>query len=388
MVARRVRLGDSLGMTFDSPLQMPRRARLVFPLMGLLILAQTGCGWMEIPSSRATGKPVSIDNRGTLAPPVTVRNADSSTVRQDDGPGVQPIPPGGIVVARPGESVYGLSRRYGVPMRALIEANQLTAPFHLRVGQRVMLPVGRVHLVSGGENLHTIAQQYGADPYALARVNGIGDGNTLYVGQSLHIPEKPQGAFAPAVRVSELPALSPPPSVPSAAAPPTEPSLPAPRSEPASPVIASLPAASAPARAPAVVPTPPPMVGGGFIWPVRGKIITKFGPQAKGLHNDGLNIAAPRGAEVLAAESGVVAYAGNELRGFGNLLLIKHDDGWVTAYAHNDALLVRRGDKVARGQTIARVGSSGGVTEPQLHFELRRGPNAVDPLGHLRSPVG
>ena len=112
-------------------------------------------------------------------------------------------------------------------------------------------------------------------------------------------------------------------------------------------------------------------------------MISGFGATGKGRHNDGINIAAPRGTPVKAAENGVVAYAGNELRGFGNLLLIKHDGGWVTAYAHNEALLVRRGDRVRKGQTIARVGSSGGVSTPQLHFELRRGKNAVDPRKHL-----
>jgi murein DD-endopeptidase MepM/ murein hydrolase activator NlpD len=113
---------------------------------------------------------------------------------------------------------------------------------------------------------------------------------------------------------------------------------------------------------------------------VNGKIISSFGAKKGGLHNDGINIAAARGAPVRAAENGIVAYAGNELRGFGNLLLIKHADGWTSAYAHNDRLLVRRGDQVRRGQIIARVGSTGSVTSPQLHFELREGSEAIDPL--------
>jgi len=113
---------------------------------------------------------------------------------------------------------------------------------------------------------------------------------------------------------------------------------------------------------------------------VNGKIISSFGAKKGGLHNDGINIAAARGAPVRAAENGIVAYAGNELRGFGNLLLIKHADGWTSAYAHNDKLLVRRGDQVRRGQIIARVGSTGSVTSPQLHFELREGSEAIDPL--------
>jgi murein DD-endopeptidase MepM/ murein hydrolase activator NlpD len=86
---------------------------------------------------------------------------------------------------------------------------------------------------------------------------------------------------------------------------------------------------------------------------------------------------------VVAVDSGVVTYAGNELRGFGNLILIKHDDGWITAYAHTDELLVKRGDEVKKGQTIAKVGATGNVREPQLHFEMRRGKTPVDPLRQL-----
>jgi murein DD-endopeptidase MepM/ murein hydrolase activator NlpD len=122
---------------------------------------------------------------------------------------------------------------------------------------------------------------------------------------------------------------------------------------------------------------------GKFLWPVNGKIISPFGPKDGGLHNDGINIAAPLGTPVHAADSGVVVYAGNELRGFGNLLLVRHADGWVSAYAHCDALLVKRGDNVKRGQVIARVGQSGNVNAPQLHFELRKGAEAVDPLAQL-----
>ncbi|MBM3542503.1 MAG: M23 family metallopeptidase, partial [Alphaproteobacteria bacterium] len=104
---------------------------------------------------------------------------------------------------------------------------------------------------------------------------------------------------------------------------------------------------------------------------------------SSGLRNDGINISAPRGTPVRAAEGGIVAYAGNELRGFGNLILVRHADGWVTAYAHTEDILVRRGERVERGQEIARVGRSGGVADPQLHFEIRKGGEPVDPIAHL-----
>ena len=135
---------------------------------------------------------------------------------------------------------------------------------------------------------------------------------------------------------------------------------------------------------PGATSTQPAAHGNGkFLWPVNGKIVSPFGAKDGGQHNDGINIAAPLGTPVHAADTGVVVYAGNELRGFGNLLLIRHDNGWVSAYAHCDALLVKRGDTVKRGQVIARVGQSGNVDAPQLHFELRKGAEAVDPIAQL-----
>ena len=112
-------------------------------------------------------------------------------------------------------------------------------------------------------------------------------------------------------------------------------------------------------------------------------MVEGFGTGPEGTHNDGINIAAPRGAAIEATDGGVVAYSGNELRGYGNLILIKHPQGWISAYAHCDLILVKPGQKVARGQVIARVGSTGNVGEPQLHFELRRGKKPVDPREYL-----
>ena len=111
--------------------------------------------------------------------------------------------------------------------------------------------------------------------------------------------------------------------------------------------------------------------------------MSRFGALGKGLQNDGINILAPRGTPIRAVQNGVVAYSGNELRGFGNLLLIKHTGGWISAYAHNDQLLVKTGDQVRRGQVVSRVGSTGSVDKPQLHFELRRKNRAVDPERYL-----
>jgi murein DD-endopeptidase MepM/ murein hydrolase activator NlpD len=120
-----------------------------------------------------------------------------------------------------------------------------------------------------------------------------------------------------------------------------------------------------------------------FRWPVRGRVISGFGPIPNGQQNDGINLAVPEGTQVRAAEDGVVAYSGNELKGYGNLVLVRHSDGYVTAYAHASELMVKRGDNVKRGQVIAKSGATGSVNAPQLHFEIRKGSSPVDPTKYL-----
>ncbi|HWM31368.1 MAG TPA: M23 family metallopeptidase, partial [Methyloceanibacter sp.] len=133
------------------------------------------------------------------------------------------------------------------------------------------------------------------------------------------------------------------------------------------------------------LPAPDPMSGNSFRWPVKGRVIAQFGARPGGGHNDGIDLAVPQGTSVQAAENGVVAYAGNELKGYGNLVLVRHANNWVSAYAHNDELLVKRGDKVRRGQVIAKAGASGSVSQPQVHFELRKGSRPVDPTKYMSS---
>jgi murein DD-endopeptidase MepM/ murein hydrolase activator NlpD len=155
------------------------------------------------------------------------------------------------------------------------------------------------------------------------------------------------------------------------------------------------PAKAAPAPVVAAAPAPPaapaakePEATGAltaaadFRWPARGRVITGFGGSGS---NEGINIAVPDGTPVKAAEAGTVAYAGSEVKGYGNLVLIRHDNGYVSAYAHNGEIDVKRGQKVTRGQVIAKSGQTGNVTSPQLHFELRKGSTPVDPMPHLAS---
>ncbi|MDA1089564.1 MAG: M23 family metallopeptidase [Proteobacteria bacterium] len=315
--------------------------RLYLLFAGLLIVSS--CGTVEWPP---TGGPFSRGPQDTNTPRPQAPPATAPAMVSAAGTAFTAAT---AVVAGRGDTVYALSRRHRVPVRAIIQANHLSPPYHLKTGQRVALPRGRQHTVTRGETFFGVANQYGANPYAMARANGLEPPYDIPVGQVLVLPGStaakplPQKDAKVAV-IKRLPRQPPPPAVPQ----------------------------------------PPAVSGNGFAWPVQGKVVSGFGFKAKGLRNDGINISAARGTPVKATENGVVVYAGNELRGFGNLLLIKHANGWVSAYAHNDTLSAKRGDKVAKGQQVATVGSTGSVNNPQLHFEMRRGRTAQDPIKYLR----
>jgi murein DD-endopeptidase MepM/ murein hydrolase activator NlpD len=257
-----------------------------------------------------------------------------------------------VAVAK-GDTLYGIARRHGVPLRLLIEANGLRPPYNLAVGQRLALPAARAHVVRRGETVYAISRRYGVGMSALVRANNIRHPYTIRAGQRLALP---------ATMVRRPSSL--------ATATKTRQSV--------------TPATKRRAGRLAAVPRAPPRSGRKFLWPLKGRVIIGFGPQGGGFHNDGINIAARRGASVLAADNGVVVYAGDDLKGFGNLVLIRHAGGWMTAYAHNAVLLVRRGELVKRAQAVARAGSTGRVSTPQVHFEIRRGVKAVDPRTYLQ----
>ena len=120
-----------------------------------------------------------------------------------------------------------------------------------------------------------------------------------------------------------------------------------------------------------------------FIWPAHGRVLAGFGPLAGRSRNDGINIAVPEGTDVQAADDGVVVYAGSDVNGYGNLVLLRHSNGFVTAYAHASELLVSLGETVRRGQVIAKSGRSGNVSEPLVHFEIRKGTLPIDPMQYL-----
>jgi murein DD-endopeptidase MepM/ murein hydrolase activator NlpD len=283
-----------------------------------------------------------------------------------------------------GDTVYSIARRYSLSVREVIEANNLQPPYQLIPGAVLRLPGGSSdYVVQKGDSLSVLARRFKVDFNTLAATNNKKAPYVLRVGERLTLPGVKAAPAASALGGTGPLVVTSPNAGPQGA-----------RSAPADGTASSpSPPVSQPQRGNTAVatvspPPPPSRAGGSFLWPVKGEVLAEFGPLAgKGQHNDGINIAAPKGTPVRAAENGTVAYVGNELKGFGNLLLIKHADGWITAYAHNDHLMVKRGDQVRRGQTIATVGSSGSVTTPQLHFELRKGTEAVNPSEYLHDSL-
>ena len=267
----------------------------------------------------------------------------------DKGAYLAPAQPVTVTVAA-GDSLYTIARRYGVALPDLIAENQLRPPYVIVVGQRLRLSPSSTHTVQPGETLYGISRRYGVDMASLARTNGMPAPYVIVAGMELLLPAAAGvgGERGQPVSAMGLGAASAPPAV-------------------------------------AALPRALPRDGGRFAWPLHGVLLAGFGPQGGGIHNDGIDIAVRIGTPVAAAENGIVAYAGNELRGLGNLLLILHADGWVTAYAHTQMILVRRGERVSRGQTVA---TSGSAAVPLLHFEIRRGTEAVDPLDYLGAAVG
>jgi murein DD-endopeptidase MepM/ murein hydrolase activator NlpD len=346
------------------------------------------------------------------APPSVVRKPSSSGQWSWDG--------GTAITVAPGETVDSIARRHGVPPAIIMQANNLSSLNTIQAGQRLVIPRynssvsasapapappptraavaalppvaapskskpapvvtasagphaagpinSGVHVVAAGETLTKIAHQYGKSVAEIAKANNILPYAKVSIGDRIVIP---------GVRISSAASEAEP------AAAPTKPG--------ANKAVAS----AAPAQSASMV-TPSVETPGtdttakataeatpGFRWPVRGRIIAGFGPKPNGQQNDGIDVAVPENTPIKAAEDGVVAYAGNELKGYGNLVLVRHPNGYVTAYAHAKELLVKRGDQIKRGEVIAKSGQSGNVDAPQLHFEVRKGSAPVDPMQFL-----
>jgi murein DD-endopeptidase MepM/ murein hydrolase activator NlpD len=324
---------------------------------------------------------------------------------------------GRTVIVAPGETLYTLARRWGVTVDMIARANDLTTPY-VRPGAVLLIPradpaaygqapvsaqagqsappaqsavctAGALcHIVKPGETLAGIARAHHLSDKQLAEANNL-TGSTLKPGQKLIIPGSSQ---PPRQALAERQDLPPAPAAPAEKAPAPNPAEPSPKGF--SPAPAAVPAPLKPlpetrtaqlqplpeVSCEAALANPQPRMGATFRKPVEGKTIAPFGPQKDGTVNEGITISVPKGTPVKAAENGVVAYAGDELPGFGNLILIRHADDYITAYAHADTILVKKCDVIKRGQTIGTAGTTGDASQPQLHFEVRKNSKPVDPL--------
>jgi murein DD-endopeptidase MepM/ murein hydrolase activator NlpD len=313
-----------------------------------------------------------------------------------------------VTVAQ-GDTVDSIARRYGVPASAIIQSNNMTQPATVHPGQQLVIPrysaapgataapatrpapapsahrpasapamsqAGHpgVHVVTAGETLSKVSRLYGKPVAEVAKANNLPVTAKINVGDRLVIPGVRSSAAKPAASVKA-------PTVAQAKAPST---LLAPKETDTAPSASVFTPVAEPQQAKDAVKS---AEGTGslpkFRWPANGRVIAGHGPTPNGQQNDGINIALPENTSVKAAEDGVVAYAGNELKGYGNLILVRHPNGYVTAYAHLKELSVKRGDQVKRGQVIARSGQTGNVNTPQLHFEIRKGATPLDPMKFL-----
>lgn len=294
------------------------------------------------------------------------------------------------------ETLWNVSQRYQLAMRDIAAANNLSPPFDLNPGQRLRLPPPRQYKARAGDSLYTVSRLFSVSTSDIAHLNNLREPYTLKGGEVLRLPTLTRDTVPSATQLAKAPlqpgTMHTPPAPTINNAPIKKevlpPPTPVPAQQPQNVLTAPQPIEVAKAPAAPVKKTPitaqvPKRESNRFLRPVEGKILSSYGPKKDGLHNDGINIASAPGVPVRAAENGVVVYAGDELKASGNLIIIRHQDRWMTAYAHMDKLLIKRGETVRRGQTIGTVGSTGSVDKPQLHFEVRRGTEALNPQLYL-----
>jgi murein DD-endopeptidase MepM/ murein hydrolase activator NlpD len=310
-----------------------------------------------------------------------------------------------------GMTMYSIAKANGLTVQQLAAANGIAAPYTVSTGRMLRIPGGKTaqtpvvaatksapilpsaedqataqpkfktransdHVVATGDTLFSLGRKYGVSPFAIADLNRLAHNKSLSVGEQLRIPSggttqvMAEKATHPTTQNQEIIAdnnTNGPSQNETATAP------------------LALPKANSTTAAVTQTPITDPASTLAMRWPVKGKVISEFGTKPNGLKNEGINIAVPEGTSIRAAESGVVAYAGNELKGYGNLVLVRHPGGYVTAYAHAKQLMVKKGDTVKRGDVIAIAGQTGAVQSPQLHFEVRKGATALDPNKYLSS---
>ena len=276
------------------------------------------------------------------------------------------------VQVQPFETVWDVAERVRTPIRALIDLNGLRPPYTLAAGTILKVPPPVVYTVAEGDTLFGVARRFSVDPRSLANLNDLTLEQRVRVGQRLALPSlvRDRGANG------EAKGPRPDGIEASAQAQPATPGRPLSRPSSGAAEIAAdrVGGDTVPQR-----PSPPTASeaeiasrgAGKFIWPVKGEILSDFGPKGRGQRNDGVNIAAAAGSSVKAAASGTVVYAGNSIPAFGNLVLVKHPGGWASLYGNLGKITVSNNAQVSQGQEVGTAGISGAVDRPQVHFELR-----------------
>jgi murein DD-endopeptidase MepM/ murein hydrolase activator NlpD len=300
-----------------------------------------------------------------------------------------------------GETVESIADDLDITQKELIKANKLKAPYRLRAGQVLKGPPEeyKAYVPVEGDTLALIARRFGVTPKALAAENDMRATAEVRPGHRLALPDgfHDKGPIRETVRTAPEPSYTrpetaPPPPVrtppaPQPYNPPPQPYNPAPQ-----PYTPSRPQPYAPPTRPATPPPSTPSSGplsdaqvsalgrGRFLWPLNGssEVLSDFGPKGTGKRNDGIDIRANPGDIVRAAADGDVVYAGDQVPGFGNLVLVRHTDGWVTAYGNLARVDVKMQQKVVQGQQLGPAGQTGGVAAPQLHFEVRYAPSPTE----------
>ncbi len=386
------------------PIVESSRSRLSVRVAAFTLIAASAAG-CSADTTRFKDNPFSSPMAARQAPPARDVTGSVPAARVD----AQPLPPlsrpmvsstgGGTGAYTPAprrtdvtENVAPTYGRHPQSLRAPTRMATNVPPPHTPAGQGLHAPAA-VHVVTRGQTLASIGRIYGKSGAEIAHANRLTLGVKLHAGQRVTIPGGAKGVkTASAAPVAPAPAQ--PPAKPAIAAkgppspapvvtqaakqPPAAPNTKVASTEPMATARLATPATETPEAATETTGSNPT-----FRWPVRGRVIGAFGAKINGQQNDGINLSVPEGTSVKAAEDGVVAYSGNELKGYGNLVLVRHSSGFVTAYAHASEVMVKRGDKVKRGQIIAKAGQTGGVTSPQLHFEIRKGSTPVDPTQFL-----
>ena len=240
-----------------------------------------------------------------------------------------------------GDNLYIIAKKNKISLKRIIEVNDISFPYKISPNQIIYLPLKRSHKIKKGETIYSISRKYGVDRYYLSKINNIKFENKIFAGEMLIIPDNNKKA-----NFSKKESLK------------TEKKI--------------------TKRADSTLDSTV-----NFIWPVKGKIILKFGEISSGFHNDGINIESKIDKPVAASADGKIIYTGNEIPGFGNLVLIKHKDNWITAYSHLNRINYKSGYIVKKGEKIGTIGKTGNVNSPQLHFEIRRGKKAFNPIKYL-----